>query len=198
MRISSLLLSVFAAALLVTGCAKNQMPAKKAVDQIEDSLKAVRADAERYAPAGLKSVDSQLARLKADIKDKHYDEVVAGAPQLQKAVDSLQDAVAMGKKHAAEAVTVAKSEWASLSEEVPKMVETIDARVKELDKKKFFRGVKKEDLETAKTTLDSMKAEWAQASNEYKSGKPVAAADKAKSVKSMGDELYQKLEIKKT
>jgi PHD/YefM family antitoxin component YafN of YafNO toxin-antitoxin module len=198
MRISGVMLALCAATLLVTGCAKNQMPAKKAVEEIETSLNAVKADAQRYAPDGLKSVESQLARFKADIEAKHYDDVVAGAPQLKKAVDSLQDAVALGKKHAQEAVELAKSEWASLSEEVPKMVETIDARVKELDKKKFFRGVKKEDLEGAKTTLDSMKSLWAEASDAFKSGKPVAAADKAKSVKSMGDELYQKLEIKTT
>jgi hypothetical protein len=198
MRISSLMLSLCAATLLVGGCAKNQMPAKKAIEQIEESLKDVRADAERYAPAGLKGVETQLGNLKQSLEAKDYDDVVAGAPQLEKAVESLKDAVALGKKHAQEALAVAKTEWESLSVEVPKMVETIDARVKELDKKKFFRGVKKEDLEGAKTTLDSMKSMWAEASDEFKSGKQVAAANKAKSVKSMGDELYDKLDIKKT
>jgi hypothetical protein len=106
--------------------------------------------------------------------------------------------VALGKKHAAEAVKVARNEWASLSEQVPKMVETIDARVKELDKKKYFRGIKKEDFEAARGQFDTMKTAWAEASDDYKSGKPVVAADKARSVKSMGDELYEKLDIKKT
>ncbi len=198
MRIASLMLSMCAATLLITGCAKNQTPARKAVDQIEESLKDVRADAERYAPEGLKGVEAQLARLKASYEAKEYDDVVAGSPQLEKAVDSLKDAVALGRKHAQQALAVANTEWASLSEEVPKMVETIDARVQELDKKKFFRGVKKEDLEGARTTLDSMKSMWAEASDEFKSGKPVAAANKGKSVKSLGDELYTKLEIKKT
>jgi|SRR5215831_15220760 len=198
MRITSLMLSLCAAALLVTGCAKNQMPARKAVDQIEDSLKAVRADAEKYAPEGLKSVDSELNRFKDDLEAKNYDDVVAGAPQLQKAVDSLQDAVALGKKHAAEAMEVAKTEWSSLSEEVPKMVETIDKRVSEIDKKKFFKGIKKEDFEAAKGQLETMKTTWAEASDAHKAGKTVAAADKARSAKSMGDELYEKLDIKKT
>jgi len=198
MRISTLLLSLCAATLLVAGCAKNQTPARKAMEGIEESLKDVRADAERYAPDGLKGVEAQLARLKTSYEAKEYDDVVAGTPQLEKAVDSLRDAVALGRKHAQQALAVAKTEWESLSVEVPKMVETIDARVKELDKKKFFRGVKKEDLEGARTTLDSMKTMWAEASDEFKSGKQVAAADKAKSVKSMGDELYDKLEINKT
>src|SRR3982751_3705962 len=104
MRFTSLVFSLCAAAVLVTGCAKNQQPAKKAVDQIEESLKAVKDDAQRYAPEGLKAVQSQLDRFKADIDAKNYDDVVAGAPSLQKAVDSLQDAVATGKKHAQEAL----------------------------------------------------------------------------------------------
>ena len=198
MKISSVFLSMCAATLLVTGCAKNQMPAKKAVDQIEDSLKDVRADAEHYAPEGLKGVESGLKRIKADYDAKNYDEVVASQPQLEKAIDSLKEAVATGKQHAQEAVKVAKSEWESLNAEVPKMVETIDKRVAELDKKKHFKGVKQEVIDTAKSQFDSMKSLWAEASEAAKAGKPVAAADKGKTAKTMGDEIYEKLEIKKT
>jgi len=198
MRISSLILSLCAAALLVTGCAKNQNAAKEAVDNIEKSLADVRADAERYAPDGLKAIDSQVARFKADIEAKNFDDVVAGSPSLEKAVASLKDAVSTGKEHARQALAVAKTEWESLSVEVPKMVETLDARVAELDKKKLFRGVKKEDFEGAKQTLASMKSTWQEAVDASKDGKTESAADKAKSAKSMGDSLYETLEIKKT
>jgi hypothetical protein len=195
---TSLILSVCAAALLMAGCAKNQHAAKEAVDNIEKSLADVRADAERYAPDGLKAIDSQVARFKADIEAKNFDDVVAGKPALEKAVASLKDAVATGKEHARQALAVAKTEWESLSVEVPKMVETLDARVAELDKKKLFRGVKKEDFEGAKQTLASMKSTWQEAVDASKDGKTVSAADKAKSAKSMGDSLYETLEIKKT
>jgi hypothetical protein len=198
MRISSLILSLCAATMLMAGCAKNQHAAKEAVDNIEKSLADVRADAERYAPDGLKAIDSQVARFKADIEAKNYDDVVAGKPALEKAVASLRDAVQTGKEHARQALAVAKNEWEALSVEVPKMVETLDARVAELDKKKLFRGVKKEDFEGAKQTLASMKATWQEAVDASKDGKTVSAADKAKSAKSMGDSLYETLEIKKT
>jgi hypothetical protein len=198
MRFSSLILSLCAATLLIAGCAKNQHAAKEAVDKIESSLAEVKEDAQRYAPDGLKSIESQLARFRADIEAKNYDDVVAGSPQLEKAVASLKDAVSTGKKHAQQALAVAKTEWEALSVEVPKMVETLDARVAELDKKKLFRGIKKEDFEGAKQTLSTMKSTWAEASDEFNSGKAVSAADKAKSAKSMGDELYDKLEIEKT
>jgi len=195
---TKLLLSAFAAVLLVSGCAKNQMEAKKDVDKIEDSLKDIRADAERYAADGLKSVDAQVARFKADIDAKNYDDVVAGTPQLEKAVDSLKAAIASGKKHAAEAAAVSKTEWESLNATVPGMVEKIDARVAELDKRKMFRGIKKEDFENAKSTFSTMKTTWAEAEEDAKAGKTVRAADKGKSAKELGDQLCETLDIKKS
>jgi len=195
---TKLLLSAFAAVLLVSGCAKNQMEAKKDVDKIEDSLKDIRADAERYAPDGLKSVESQLARFKSDIDAKNFDDVVAGTPQLEKAVDSLKAAIATGKKHAAQAAAVAKTEWESLNATVPGMVQKIDARVAELDKRKMFRGIKKEDFENAKSTFSTMKTTWAEAEEEAKAGKTVRAADKGKSAKELGDQLCETLDIKKS
>jgi hypothetical protein len=195
---TKLLLSACAALLLISGCAKHQMEAKKDVDKIEDSLKDIRADAERYAPDGLKSVESQLARFKSDIDAKNFDDVVAGTPQLEKAVDSLKAAIATGKKHAAEAAAVAKTEWESLNATVPGMVQKIDARVAELDKRKMFRGIKKEDFENAKSTFSTMKTTWAEAEEEAKAGKTVRAADKGKSAKELGDQLCETLDIKKS
>ena len=195
---TKLVLSAFAAVLMISGCAKNQTEAKKDVDKIEDSLKDIRADAERYAADGLKSVDAQLARFKSDIDAKNYDDVVAGSPQLEKAVDSLKAAIASGKKHAEEAAAVAKTEWESLNATVPGMVEKIDARVAELDKRKMFRGIKKEDFENAKSTFSTMKTTWAEAEEDAKAGKTVRAADKGKSAKELGDQLCETLNIKKS
>ena len=195
---TKMLLSACAAVLLISGCAKHQMEAKKNIDNIEDSIKDIRADAERYAPEALKSIDSQVARFKADIDAKNYDDVVAGTPQLEKAVDSLKAAIASGKKHAAEAAAVAKTEWESLNATVPGMVEKIDARVAELDKRKMFRGIKKEDFENAKSTFSTMKTTWAEAEEDAKAGKTVRAADKGKSAKELGDQLCETLDIKKS
>ena len=194
MRISSLMLALCASALLITGgCAKNQMAAKKSVDKIEESLKDVRADAERYAPEGLKSIDSQVARFKADIDAKNYDDVVAGTPSLEKAVDSLKDAVALGKKHAAQALEVAKTEWTALSEEVPKMVQAIENRVDSLSGSRLPKDVNKESFEAAKVGLQSMKALWAEASAAFDAGNAVLAADKARMVQAKGEEVIGQL-----
>ena len=199
MHISKIVLATLAATLLATGCAKQRAPATKAVESIESSLADVRADAAKYAPEGLKGVESQLARLKVSLDNKDYDNVLAGTPQLEKAVDSLKNAVASGKAHARAALAAAKTEWEGLSVEVPKMVETIETRVNELSKKKRLPwGVSKEEFEGAKSGLDSMKSLWAEAKSEYNKGDAGDAVGKAKTVKGMAQEVRANLGIKES
>src|SRR3954467_10315325 len=121
MRISQIALALCATALLVTGCAKNSGAAKDALDKVHSSLEAVKDDAKKYAPEGLKGVEAQYDRLKASLDAKEYENVLAGTPSLQKAVASLGDAVNAGKEQAKAASVVAKNEWDNLKDEVPKM-----------------------------------------------------------------------------
>jgi len=196
MRFSNVFLALAAATLLATGCAQQKAPANKALETIEASLKDVRDDAAKYAPDGLKGVESQLARLKESYDKKEYDNVLAGTPELAKAVASLKDAATAGKKHAAAALAAAKSEWANLNTEVPKMIETIQARVDEQSKKTFRLKVTKEELESAKSGLEWMKTEWAEATAAVNSGKQIVAAEKARAVKAKGQEVQKTLSMK--
>jgi hypothetical protein len=196
MRFSNVLLALAAATLIATGCAQQKAPANKALDAIEASLNDVRDDAAKYAPDGLKGVEAQFARLKESFDKKEYDNVLAGTPELDKAVASLKDAVASGKKHAAAALAAAKTEWANLNTEVPKMIENIQTRVDEQAKKKIRFKVSKEELESAKSGLEWMKAEWAEATAASSSGKEIAAAEKARAVKAKGEEVQKTLGMK--
>jgi hypothetical protein len=196
MRFSKVFLALAAATLIATGCAQQKAPANKALESIEASLKDVRDDAAKYAPDGLKGVESQFARLKESYEKKEYENVLAGTPELDKAVASLKDAVAAGKQHAAAALAAAKSEWENLNAEVPKMVENIQARVDELAKKKIRFKVSKEELESAKSGLEWMKTEWAEATAASSSGKQIAAAEKARAVKAKGEEVQKTLGMK--
>lgn len=199
MNISRYVLALAAATLLVTGCAKNQAPAKKALESIESSLADVRDDAAKYAPEGLKGVEAQVARLETSLEAKEYDNVLAGTPQLEKAVATLKEAVASGKAHARSALAATKMEWEGLSTEVPRMVGTIQARVDELSaKKRLPWGVSKEEFEGAKSGLDSMKSLWAEAKSEYSKGDASDAVGKAKTVKGMAQEVRARLGIKES
>jgi HAMP domain-containing protein len=196
MRFYNVFLAIAATAMIATGCAQQKAPATKALAAIESSLAEVRDDAAKYAPEGLKGVDSQIARLKESLDKKEYDNVLAGTPALEKAVGSLRDAVAAGKKHAAAALAAAKTEWESLNSEVPKMVENIQTRVDELSKKKVRFRVSKDELESAKSGLEWMKSEWAEATAASNSGKQIAAAEKALAVKAKGEEVQKTLGMK--
>jgi hypothetical protein len=197
MQISKAFLALAAASLLFTGgCAKQRAPATKALESVEASLNAVKDDAAKYAPEGLKGVESQFDRLKQSLDKKEYDNVLAGAPQLEKAVASLKDAVVAGQRHARQAVAAAKSEWAALNTEVPKMIETIQTRVDEQSKKKIRFKVSKEELESAKSGLEWMKSEWAEATAAVDSGNQIKAADKGKAVKAKGEEVQKTLGMK--
>ena len=196
MHFSKLLLALTAATVLVTGCAKQKGPADDALKSVETSLAEVKADAAKYAPDGLKGVESQLARLKESYDKKEYENVLAGTPQLNKAVASLKDAVASGKEHARAALASAKTEWASLNTEVPQMIDSIQTRVDELAKRKIRFKVSKEELESAKSGLESMKVTWSEATAAANDGKQIQAADMAKAVKAKGEEMKKTLGMK--
>lgn len=198
MRISNALLAMAAATLLITGCAQNRAPANKALDGIEASLKDVRDDAAKYAPEGLKGVEGQLKRLRESYDAKEYDNVLAGTPELEKAVVSLKSAVEAGKAHARKAVAEAKSEWEGLNTEVPKMVDTIQARVDKLSKGRLPFGINKDEFEGAKSAFESMKETWKDATAQAKSGDPIEASEKGRTAKGMGESIYDQLKIKQT
>ena len=198
MRLYQVLLAAVATTLLATGCSQQKQNATKVLENVEMKLAEVKNDAERYAPDGLKSVEAQLERLNKSLEAKDYNDVIAGAPQLTKAVDSLKEAVESGKAHASAALAAAKSEWDSLSVEVPKMVEDIQARVDELSAKgRLPFGLNKDEFAEAKSDFEAMKSQWTEASNEYKSGKQIDAVEKAKSAKGMNEEIRDQLKMKK-
>ena len=197
MHFSKLLMAVAATSLLVMGgCAKQKAPANKALESIEASLKDVRDDAKKYAPDGLKGVETQLAKLKESYDKKEYENVLAGTPQLDKAVASLKEAVESGKEHARAALASAKTEWESLNTEVPKTIDSIQVRIDELAKRKIRFKVSKEELETAKSGLESMKVSWSEATAKANDGKQIEAVDLAKAVKAKGEEVKKTLGIK--
>jgi hypothetical protein len=199
MKITKIMLALAAATVLATGCAKQREPAHDALDKIEKSLADLKTDAARYAPDGLKGVESQLASLKQSFEDKNYENVLAGTPQLQKAVDSLKLAVTSGKEHARATMAAAKTEWEGLSADVSKQVESIQARIDELSKSKRLPwGINKNEFEGSKSAFESMKAQWQEAAAEFKKGDAVEANTKAKTAKGMGDQLYDQLKIKQT
>jgi hypothetical protein len=190
MRIAKVILGVVAATLLFTGCARQKDEATKALTAIETSVSALKEEGTKYAPVAYQGVESTLNTLKDSLAKGDYKSVIAGTPELNKAVDSLKTAIASGK----EQFEAASAEWNSLSADVPNMVSAIQSRVDMLSKsKKLPKNVSQTAFDSAKSGLDSMKSQWNEASAAYMDGKAAEAVEKARAVKAKGTEVLATL-----
>lgn len=190
MRIAKVILAIAATTLLFTGCARQKDEATKALTAIETSVSALKDEGTKYAPVAYQGVESTLTMLKDSLAKEDYKSVLAGTPELGKAVDSLKTAIASGKEQFESATT----EWVSMGEDVPKMVEAIQSRVDILSKaKKLPKNVSQEAFDGAKSGLEWMKSTWAEASAAFADGKPGDAAEKARAVKAKGAEVLAAL-----
>ena len=190
MRLSKVILVIAAAAMMVTGCARQKNEATKALAGIESSVAAVKEDGAKYAPIAYQGVESTLAMLKDSLAKEDYETVLAGTPKLQQSVASLKDAIASGKLQ----FEAATEEWTMLAADVPKMVEAIQSRVDTLSSsRKLPKNVSKEAFEGAKSGLDTMKTSWTEASAAFTEGKTLEAAEKARAVKAKGQEVLAML-----
>jgi hypothetical protein len=179
-----------ATAILFTGCASQEQPARQALAAAESSLAEIRVDAAKFAPEELKSAEGRLARVKEDLAKKEYKDVLGGATQLTKETATLKEVVVSKQTQS----VAATHEWEELSEEVPKMVRAIENRVDTLSgKRKLPADVDKEAVESAKSALESMKSQWAEASAAFKSGNAIEAADKARMVQARGEKVIDLL-----
>ena len=89
----------------------------------------------------------------------------------------------------------ATHEWESLKEEVPRLVQSIQVRVDSLTGSRLPKEVSKENFESAKADLETMKAQWDEATAAFGAGDATQAADKGRAVKAKAQELMGTLDI---
>lgn len=182
-----------AAAMLVVGCG-SRSTAQSVIGQAEGAVGQVREEAAITAPAELKTAEGTLAKMKASFEERDYKDVVAVVPQFNTELDALKAAVTSNQAVAA----AATQEWTTLNAEVPPSIEAIQARVDSLKPAALPRDVTKEELETAKTELETLKTTWAEATAAAQAGHPVEAADKGRVVQAKAEELKNSLGMNET
>jgi len=192
-KLSHWLLAALAAALVMS-CANQKAPAEQAVAVAEAALAAVRDSAQKYAPDQLQAVEDQLKGLKDSLAKGDYKAVLTGAPTVNSAINSLKDAAEAKKADADAAAARAKDAWGPVSADVPMMIEAIAKRVDSLSKShRLPKGVTKEGLAAAKSGLDSLKSQWAEATSAATSGDYTTAMAKAEGVKTKAAEMMRSL-----
>jgi hypothetical protein len=166
-------------AILFIACANQMEPAKNALDNINATLTAASADAEKYVPDQLASARSKVAELTASYEKKDYAAVVTKAPAVLAEVNGLAGAASAKKDEMLKAVG---NEWRSLEASVPQSVTAVQTRIDELSKTK--RVPKDIDLAAAKSGLADATSGWEKAQSAFKSGNAEDAVTSAKDAKS--------------
>jgi hypothetical protein len=183
-------LAVYFTAILIVACANQMEPAKNALDNINATLAAASADAQKYIPDQFAGAQSKVAALKASFDNKDYAAVVAGAPAVLAEVSGLAGEASAKKDENLKALG---NEWRSLAASIPQSVAAVQTRVDALSK---TRHVPKDiDLAAAKSGLTDATAAWEQAQSEFKSGNVSDAVSVAKDAKSKLDSAASALKL---
>ena len=191
MRSNGVVMGLCVLAVMLSGCASKEDPAKQAIATIETNLAQVKDDAAKYAPDALHAAEAKIEKMKSQLADHKYTEVLAQAQPVNAEVVALHDAIV--SKQTQEAAI--SREWDELKEEIPKTIAAIETRVNGLKGTKLPKEVKKESFEAAKGSLESMKSMWAEATAAFDAGRITEATDKARAVQTTGKDLQEKLAI---
>jgi hypothetical protein len=181
------------AGLVLAACANLQEPAQKAITEIESTVTAVSADAEKYVPEQYAAVTQKLADLKASFAKQDYKAVIAAGPALLADAKALGDAAAAKKKEVLEALS---AQWTQLATQVPEAVSAIEARLATFKKTHSLpKGVTKDAVAGATSGLADIKTAWADATTAFTGGDVQGALDKAKAVAAKAADISAKLGI---
>lgn len=106
-------LAAFCWLALLCGCSSMEEPATQAVASAESALAAVKGPAATYAPAALRSLESQVAAMKAELLMGDYQSVITAGPKVTAALQDLNDVVRQEEGQVRTAATNAAEQWNS-------------------------------------------------------------------------------------
>ena len=159
------------AMLLFAACANRMEPARQALQGADSAVSAAAADAGKYMPEHLSTLQRKLSDLKSSFDRKDYAAVLASAPAVVDEAKSLAQAAASKKAEIAKALD---TQWTDLNSSMPLLIETVKTRVDALAKKKHVpEGV---DLAAAKSALADATISWEKAQSAFTAGKTIEEA----------------------
>jgi hypothetical protein len=173
----SILIALFGMTVMFIACSSDKGPAELAIKAAEEALNASKAEAVKYVPDEVKSLEGALAAVKDKFAKGDYKTALGEAQALAGKAKGLGDA-AKAKK---EELT---NTWTNLSQGLPNMVGAIQSRVDLLSKsKKLPANLTAEKFAEAKTGLAAAQEEWGKALESFKAGNMADAIAVANSVK---------------
>lgn len=169
--------ALVAAAGLAVACASQKGPAEAALKAAQTAFDAAKAEATSVVPDQAKAVEDALGAAQETFNKGDYQAALTAAQEVGTKVADLQQAIAAKK-------TELTKEWTEMSASLPGMLEPVKKKVEELSKaRRLPKGMDKEKLESAKSGLEMMEKDWAEAQAASGAGNVVEAASKGKLAK---------------
>ena len=158
-------------------CGRDKGKAELSIKAAGEAINAIKAEAMKYVPDQVKSLEGALAAVKDKFAKEDYKAAIPEATALTAKAKEVAEAAKAKKEE------LTKS-WTDLSGGVPKMVEAVQSRVDMLSKsKKFPANLTAEKFAEAKSALAAAKEEWAKAGESFKTGNAAEAVSMANAVK---------------
>jgi len=173
--------------LFLVACSRDKGPAEAEIKAAEEALNSSKAEASKYVPDQVKSIEDALKASKDQFAKGEYTAALTSAKDLSTKAKEL------GPAAAAKKAEMTKS-WEEMSGSVPKIVEDIKAKLDALAKsKKLPKNMDKAKLEGAKAALTEITQTWADAEKAFKDGNMADALSKAITVKDKANEIMSAL-----
>jgi hypothetical protein len=177
-RIGQLFLASVAA-IALAACAGQKVPAERLIAAIQATVTAASDEARKYIPEQLMAVQTKLDALKASFDKKDYPAVVAGAPAVLDAAQSLATAAAAKKDEMLKALN---DKWTALAGSVPGYMTEIQNRIDALGKKSNKKAAAGIDLGAARSSLSDAASLWSKAQAAFAAGNMEEAVNTGQSV----------------
>ena len=188
-HVYSFIVMILAATLIAACGSGDKGPAETALKAAEEAINSAKADASKYMPDQVRSLESALAATREKLSKGDYKAVLSEAPALTSKAQEIASAAAAKKAE------LTKS-WEGLSSGMPRVVEAIKSRVDILSQsKKLPAGMSAETLAQAKAGLSEITQQWTAATEASKSGNLADAVAKASSVKVKAAEVLTLLKM---
>jgi len=178
--------------IILAACAGQKEPAGKIIGEIQATVTAASAEAAKYIPEQLMSVQTQLDALKASFDKQDYAAVVSGGPAVLAAAQLLATSAAEKKDDALKALN---DQWTALAGSVPAQLTAIQNRIEYLAKKGNKKAGAGIDLDAAKSGLSDALSLWSKAQAAFATGNLDEAVKTAQEVKSKAESLASSLKL---
>ncbi len=176
------------------GCASQQDAATRVIAEAEQTLQALKGDAQRVVPEQYAAAEQALAQLRTQLEQRDFVSVLAGLPAITSQLGALQDAATARRAEIEAAIARARADWGPLSIEVPTSLDALQRRIDELAAAgKLPPGLDRDALTRARETLSQARSAWADALESFAQGRLPEAVEGARSSREALDQLRAEL-----